>query len=679
MASRKEELQELAELEELEQLEAMEAQEQAPVQEQPAPQSGSQYAPGQTHRIDPETNRAVEIPEEERAPEESAPVDSVTAGLIEGVPFAKDAISAVQAISESVTNDTEETISEVYGKYKENLKDIDEDINAAESANPWAFAAGDIAGGFASLGASGLKGAVAIGALSGLSRSEQRTVSDMVIGGASGAVFHGLGVLGGKAVKKGINKFRGMAAGSTKEAVGALNKRSVGTINKHLNKTGQTAEEFSDSMLKQKVGEENLFKVGQEFEETLSKVQSVKAKVGEKIGVILDDLGDIKVSPKNVNSQLKRKIVDPLLQSDSTTKRELGKKISRMIDEDTLRISEIVEDSSKGTIIKKEFEEAWSVGRLHRLGKDIADEVFQTAKTTDPGVLTANSQKRKIVGMISGMVEEHVDSAASKLDPNLLGKFKRAKKDFGNLAVSEGILEKHLEGQGHGLMGNIKDLFSVRGLVVSGITSSLGVPPQVALAIGAGINRLTSSGSLGATMAIGLNKVSKAVVANPNGEIAKRLIRASGLTMNDFRKELGYSVAQLQLQSSPVQRTVEDVISNQKSLSVLLHGENADMGDKFDAVMEEGNPEEIAAFMDAASKHPKASKIIEEGVGWGGKVYTPEDKQQLEQSIRGSKLPYVEKLNHISEMKKTGAIPQLEEPVPYQKKWQKRDKQDFKY
>ena len=625
---------------------------------------------------------SAEIPEEEDVQEKAAvdaiaqdpeatSLESASAGFIQGVPFIKDAIAGYDAIKEAVVNDTEESIGDIWDNYKMNLQEMNEDIERASQDNPWAATGGDIVGSLSTLPASGLKGAMAVGALSGLSRSEERTLASAATGAVSGAVFHGIGVLGGKALKKGLNSMRELASGTTKEAVGGVSRTAIKGINRHLKMTSQTADEFSESLFKQRVkmpdGEEALFKIGQEFEETLEKVGMAKSQVWKQMDEVLSKVDDVAIDPEVIHSRVRRVVVDPLLKSDSSSKQALGNKILGMLDNDLLKASKqtIEESAEKGlkTITDKAYSKPWSLRRIHTLKKDIADEVYQTAKSLDEGVLKANTQKRAVITELNKLID---DSILGSADDAALKSWKSVKKDYGNLAIAEETLEKHLESQGHGILGNIKDLFAVRGIVVGGLSASLGIGGMPALAIGAGLNRLTTSGAMPATMAVGMRRLANVITENPTGEVARRLITASSLPMLEFRKELAGQLGEIQLKDSPLKRDTESVIQKKESIQAILDASEPDLAIAFASAVESENPEAIGAIMAQLSNDPRFHPFVEEGLGWNGKVYSEEDKAILEEQLKGNNdISFAQKLRHLESLRGKGIIPQVQpDPKP---------------
>jgi len=622
-----------------------------------------------------------------QAPEAST-IESMSAGFIEGVPFMKDAVAGYDALKTAISNDTEDSVESIYADYKTNLDEVNKDINQAEKDNPWAFVGGDIAGSIATLPAAGLKGAMGIGALSGLSRSEERTIASAFEGAAAGAVFHGLGVFGGKVIKKGIEGTKNLMSGSAKEALGATNKFSLKTMNGHLVKTNQSGDDLVKSLFKHEIkmpdGKvEGVFTVGQTYEETLQKVGRASDQVWNEMTGILNSVDDVSLSSQKAYTKLQHKVVAPLLNSKYSEKRKLGERIATLLDDNfkTSTKMTLKETTDKGLekVEEKTFGEAWSLSDLHSLKKEIGEEVYALAKTTESGVLTANTQKRKIISVLNDVIDEGVLSSKNG-DPAILASWKQANLDYGNLATGAGMLERHIEGQGHGVMGTIKDLFAVRGVVVGGISASLGIGGLPALAIGAGLNRLISSGSMPATMAVGMQRLSKVLVSNPTGEVAKNLIRASQMPMLNFRRTVASEIGKIQLQETPLERTTDSVMLNRESISAVLEEQDPALAEAFRKAVDSGDDDTIGQFMDSASKQADLSSYLKAGVGFNGKVYSDEDKTMLiNQLMPQSDLSLKQRMDHKAAIIANGTIPQVQpdDRQPIQHIPRRKDKHEY--
>jgi hypothetical protein len=302
------ELKELAELEELERLEQMEAQ-------------GSEQ---------PEQVEAQPLPEG-REPIESIierdPRAGASYGVIEGTPFAKDALSAAKAVYDVATGNGE-TIGEAYDA---NMDQWNKEINLAEEKHPIAFAAGDIGINVATMGVGKtLKGLKALGAAtmfggaSGLSRSENRTPSDFMFGAGLGAagdlVGKGMGALSRTAPFRNLGRRLGVIADHTTSDIidpsqnkKVLNK-TLNNIYKKFNKnTGKVeipspdkvAGKFAKDLNSIKVRGKNLIDPEDSMDAVVVKFRNLADDTDDAIGAALKK-GDVELDDKQIQSIYER-------------------------------------------------------------------------------------------------------------------------------------------------------------------------------------------------------------------------------------------------------------------------------------------------------------------------------------------------------------------------------------
>jgi hypothetical protein len=83
--------------------------------------------------------------------------------------------------------------------------------------------------------------------------------------------------------------------------------------------------------------------------------------------------------------------------------------------------------------------------------------------------------------------------------------------------------------------------------------------------------------------------------------------------------------------------------------------------------------------MESIENMPGASKYIEPGQGWNGKVYSPARKEAMIKKIDYSNLPLGQSIKLKQQIRETGVIPDMT-PIPNQPgKWMPRNKDKPKY
>ena len=79
--------------------------------------------------------------------------EALAAGWVEGVPFLKDSVAAIDGISDAVAEG--EGFEEAYSNYKEDLGEINQDLSNVEEQAPIAYNVGEFGGMVGSFAAGG--------------------------------------------------------------------------------------------------------------------------------------------------------------------------------------------------------------------------------------------------------------------------------------------------------------------------------------------------------------------------------------------------------------------------------------------------------------------------------------------------------------------------------------------
>jgi len=333
MALTPEEIQELKELEELEQLEALE-------------RGQRDFTPSQ------------EDMDKAKAAVEPSTGEALAGGFVEGIPFLKDAVSAYDGISEAM-EDENFSFEKAYSNYKEQLDDTNRDLKNAQEQAPVAFAGGEIGATAASLAAGGaaLKGAgaastltplginvasgVGVGAAQQLSRSEDRGLTDVAVGGTIGLASEIGGHYLMKGVKQGgrylLDKGEDVGARAVKKLLGIGNVTSKKQLFKHLKRTKQKESEFLNNILTQKMknSDELVVNFSDKPERMLDKIKLHKSDIGERIGKSykeIDATHKVEVDIQSLKNSLTDDVVSPFWASDDPGMNKIGDDLAEYID-----------------------------------------------------------------------------------------------------------------------------------------------------------------------------------------------------------------------------------------------------------------------------------------------------------------------------------------------------------
>ena len=493
-------------------------------------QSLPQRQKGQTHYVDPQSGRTVKYPENMQPSQEElvqSDIEMAKAagyGAVEGIPFAKDAAAAIEAVYQTGTENFGE-------EYTANRKEWDEAINKAEQDYPAAFMVGDISSGMVMPGVGGVKGAMLFGALSGASRQEDRNPFNMLASAATGAAITGTtaGVITGavKATSFVGQKLGLLASNASKEAIGAYSGKHLRDLNRHIDKTGtqgataaQKTQEFSDRLLKTQVDGEPLLAGFQSFARTAEKAGKARQMHGSTLGKIVDELDTIvpdKVNAKSLYQSMKARlgIEDMKLSKDPNTV-EIAKAYEARLKEqfmDTIEevVPQVVKrpmmgsngmpitDASGNPIlvdevvdtVKKSFKfKEFSPKELHRTKLDFSQSsrkvstAFEKAGQVDKQrMLSADETFSKEVINVFNEAMDEVSSKAGATNPDLLNAYRTANRDYSDMLMVEKIAQHNADSMSSGPMAMLKQAFGVRGLLVAQIQNSTGAKKALAISV----------------------------------------------------------------------------------------------------------------------------------------------------------------------------------------------------
>lgn len=659
MALTPEEQKELAELEELEQLEAMEAREQ-------------NYAPTQAEM------------DQARAEHPATTGEALSAGFIEGIPFLKDAVSAVDGISDAMQDD-DVSFDTAYSNYKDKLDETNQDLNAVEAESPYAFGAGEIAGtaGAFAAGGAALKGAGAgaaltplgmgvvsgtgVGAVSQLSRSEDRSATDLLIGGGMGAA----GEVGAhylmKGVKKGgkylMDKADDIGGRAVKKILGMESVSSQKQLYKHLKRTNQKESKFLNDVLtkKMKDGDELVLNFNDKPERMLDKIKIRKSEMGEEIGSLykkVDLEHKVEIDVNQMKDSLKDDVVSVFANSDDPGMQKIGSQLDEYISKIGQRSKgikkEITEKDGVKLIEDIVIDEKWGLTRVHQLQKDIRKRIEKIYKANGLDLSAAKEQQKKVATSLGRHMDEVLESVSSEAD-DVIKSVKKKRIEFGNMATVEDAVEAQLHRVKDDPVQVLKEALSFRSVAISGAAASAVGP--AGLVVGPMINRVVASPKTPLYLAKGLKGIAHVVQAAPTGKIATRINAAAAFNNDRFKQELYGLVAETNLTNEPLPRTAAGVLERVQDIRHYIKSNQPSMLQDFDSVIETESQSAIGGFMDGLSKIEGTSKFFEQGVGFDGKVYNEQDKETLQRQLKMADIPAAQRIQMLNALRSEGLVP----------------------
>jgi hypothetical protein len=594
-------------------------------------------------------------------------LESASAGFIEGVPFMKDAVAAYDGMAESMEEGF--SFSDAYGNYKENLDEINKDINQAEKDNPGSFMVGDITGGVStlSLGA-GFKGAAAVGAASGLSRSEDRSVTDAVVGATVGIAGEGVMRVGGQVIKKGgkylMDKADDLGANAVKKILGIDNVSMSKQVYKHLKRTNQKESDFLSDVLtkKMKDGDELVVDFRDKPQRMLEKIGLKRRELGEDLGSLykkVDQEFDVKINIDDLKESLKDDILPQFKLSDDPGMQDIGLDLEKYIERIGTKVSAIKEEvTPEGTKLIRDItsEDTFNLSRVHKLQKDIRKRIESIYRKNGLDLNASKEQQRQVASSLGRHMDEILETVSTP-DKKIMNTVMKKRKEFGNMATIEEAVEKLTFRKPDDPMSQLKELLQMRSIFLSG--AGYGVAGPAGAAAGAGLNKIINSPKTPVYLAEGLKKVGSIMESMPAGRIASKINTAAMLQNDAFRDKVYGVVAEVNLTTQPVARSAASVIERQADFRHIIKSELPTSLADFEEAIESGNPETINAFMDNISKTPEVSKFFEQGIGFDGKVYNEEDKMQLERQVRQTDMPAIQRIEMLDNLRKENKIPDL--------------------
>lgn len=631
---------------------------------------------------------SVETPSEPvEAPEETSTLQAVGLGAIEGVPFAKDVIAAGETLLESGAND----FSENFSKNQDEWNDL---LNKAEEEHPVAFTAGDIGVGFALPAARGLKGMMAFGALSSLSRSEDRTVFDAAYGAALGGAVGKAAQFAASKVAK-LGNSLGVTANETlKDAVDGEVHRAK--LNTHINKwfkgntLAEKSKKYADYVVKHGIVDKS-----DDIESVSKKFTNLKQVADEEINeliskadVVLDDTDISKLVGRFTESLN----LEQLAESTGVEGAARASKLQNMIKRTFIKyaptrdvtekvvkgldrngnpvIEEIVRQIPDGPVVYNKF----SLKELHNLKKFYgaqAKAAFDKAATGMP-IEKVDFYKRG-----AGILAETIDELTS--DDKLL---KAANMKYAVGAVGEELSNSVVMGMKGGAVSKIRNMFNLRTvLLATGAVGggSVGGGPGAAAGVAtaatiAKVMSLSKDPNIHPKFAMQLRSLSDHLSVNPSSKYLQRLATASSLSIDSFRDALSGVFSEIELAKMPIARTAEAVKAKSDDILQALEYHSKPAASALRKALDTDDDDTISAVMADIAKNPETRDFIEPGKGWNGKVYHPEDVEEMRQQVESMDMSLQSKLQHLKDLEQKGIIPVIQAEPNRFFEFKKRDK-----
>lgn len=640
------------------------------------------------------------------------PVASLTRGAIEMIPGAESAVAAVETAKQLADGAIGFNIDEL-GKEFRHQRDVQQALyEQAGKDNPFFTTAGEVLGGVASFTGAGqiglaTKGVASIGTTTALATAKsiennydlkaEELLPVAAQDAATAALMDGLFMGAGRLASAGFRKAKGAFEASIQEAF-AARSGDLKEISKHLRKTKQSLKDFSSTFFKDP--EKPLIKAGNTFVDTLDNVVDAKRDTGQQLGAILsqiDDSAKLNIPAQEIENRLERDVISKILDSDYAPKVEMADKIRRVLKNSLYETTEQVVKNADGTTssnITYVPKEGWGLSRIHSLYRDISNEVAEQFSKTNPGKDNSMlTQKKHLAGSLirymDDLVSQNGKAIGESVDGNVLKQYRQTKLDFQNLAVAEGALlnSADMQSADKGLQNLMGRMVGLKGFVLgSGLSMAAGLDPSAILPVSIAINALRANQGTASTVAVGAQRLASVMEKMPNSPAVKQIIRnlsaAASINISTFESELSQSIAKADLIDRPLSRDVRDVRARASHIYTLLNGIDENFGAEFQDTIENGDDDEVAAFMSEVAAMPQAKDLVEDGIGFNGKLYSPAEKEMMVNKIKAQRnLPRLKRLKIQQQIMNEGYIPADEELMDTRQPRQfiPRDKTKLRY
>jgi uncharacterized protein (DUF2164 family) len=633
----------------------------------------------------PEQNYAPTLSEMEEAKSQVEPTtgEALSAGWVEGIPFLKDAVSAYDGIAETIEDGG--SFEDGYARYEEKLDDINKDLNRVEEQSPWTMAAGEIGGTAATMVAGGalLKGAgagatlttkgisaasaVGTGALSQLSRSEDRGVDDVIVGAGLGAA----GEVGAHYITKGAKKAGAYLMDKAGDVYSSATKRILGMetasasrqFRKYLKQNNMKESEFLNSVLTRKMADsdELVLSLAKDTPERMvDKTEVYLNQTGQKLGKLyqqVDDKFDVKVDVDELKNSLIDDVVEPMMKSDDPDMQDIGLGLSKYIQRIGTKVKSAKKEvTPEGTKLIEDLtvDPDWNLQRIHRLQVTIRKRLESLFKQKNIAVDSSKEQHRKVAASLGKHMDEILDSVSTESD-DVLSEVMKTRKDFSSMALLKDTMEDAIHRKKDDPIQALKDAISFKSLLAGGVAAKYVGP--AGLMVGPVFSRMMNDPKTPLYLSKGMETVAKTIQAVPGGRVASRLNAAALMSNDRFEKELYGIVAENNLKANRIPRNTQSIRDHVEDIRHYLKAEDREMLRNFDIALESGNEDALGSFLDGVSKAPGANKFFEEGVGFNGKVYTQDDKQMFERQLKMTDMPATQRMEMLENLRSGGTIP----------------------
>jgi len=647
-----------------------------------------------------------EIAEEELAAEEAqneANAPAATTGPIEAgfrsasqavtLDFADEIEAGIDTALDFVGEKEYTSFEDLSNDYNKNLDQARVEFSQNKLDHPTADKVGmgvGIAGSLLLPGAAIVKGASAaqkaataakvggaFGAFGAVGRAEDKVSLDAAMDVVLGT---GVGVIGGATISRAIS---GAGALASKLPSIQNTKKIVNRAFKGIGLNTPNARKQMAESLKRKGVEpiEWLKRISKETDVNGNKLvdnitesyTSIHTKAGTKIAKYATERDQIlkSVKVKLNRSDIAKQLKSALVSSKGNGPRD-AEFLNGLVDDVVTLKTGIVKDKAGERLGKVLDETDLDALSLSELRKTLDSHIKFDS------VANSNAVKKDLRGAFNDITDNlilnNADEAGAKTAKGLRSK-------MSDLFSLQDSLEKGIEHEQFGDNAIMKDILA--GARAKMMTSFVGKEFS-AVAQGAAVvlRQMSVSPRVNRSMAFNSLRLSEALPNVAESSLRRLLSIADAGDMVQFNEEVAAIVAESDIRQEPLPRSAKAAIARQDSIIALAQSVDPESAKMLRQAFKDKDESTIGALLNEFSKIPEAQDFFEPGQGFDGKVYSPEEKQQLEEQLKtDTSINYVEKLEKIKDLRVNGTIPnaQPEQRVPRSMGQQPRDKDKHEY
>ena len=483
------------------------------------------------------------------------------------------------------------------------------------------------------------------------------TFKQVLMEGSIGAALGGtLGTVGGVLAKRSAAKVASSLSPETNLVAKKFLQKHADTpeIKEYLSGIGKESDEFISSILNKTVDGEPLLKANDTVKNISYKTKKALDMQHEYTNEVLNTIpGDLsEVEARNIFSNMKRDVTNKLGKYPSVMDKKYANdtlaEIANMEDQlinipantnlqnkvsDPLKVSlqDVVASkrSFQGTAWNPETE--YSGGTISLMKNASAsfnrsiDDIVK--KVANPTAAREYINSRKAESMLMKFNESAQEAASALKDP-ATDAMRWGIKDIAKAAkTASGVVS-----------GNPKKIIGAVIGLMSYKAKSADMDQETAMAS----TRITS---------VMKNDPAKA------SKLSETLLNASQISTEEFKIAIHGENAKILLGENPIERTTMDVINKKTSILKAITQVDRDAATALTRALDEGDDETIGMIMEGVSKQPGMGTYFKGGIGFNGKVYNPEDKQQLVKELESMSIDHVQRLKLKKDLINNNIVP----------------------